>query len=83
MIKTSTLIIPNIGRVRPDIEGIVIQSAMDAIGTVLAKELKSGHLTHLNDYETNELVNRFRKEVRSTVRDSLECPVSEWNDKSL
>jgi hypothetical protein len=75
MIRTATLDIPNIGRVRPDFEEMIIESAMDGIGTTVSKVL--GH----NSTIGQKLIEVAREEVAKTIRADLETPVCEWKDK--
>ena len=75
MIRTATLDIPNVGRVRPDFEEMMIQNAMDGIGTAIAKVL--GHNSLLGE----RLLEVARDEVTKTIRSSLETPACKWEDK--
>ena len=75
MIRTAALDIPNVGRVRPDFEDMIIQSAMDGLGTAMVKVL--GHNSQIGE----RLLEVARKKIALTIRAELETPICRWEDR--
>jgi hypothetical protein len=77
LVRSATLEIPNIGRVRPDLPEMMVRAAMDGVGTAVANEGD-----HKPTNEQFELCGRIEPFVRAAIVAVLECPTNPWQDRA-